>query len=317
MSDEQPINSEVIAGFWRRVGAFTIDCLVLGAVGLALGIIFGPAFVKIGPWGRLIGFSVALAYFGLLNSRLTQGQTLGKRTLKIKVVDSVGAPLVPSKAFVRFALLGAPWFLNGAQFPESVLTTFWVFLISVAIFGVGLSILYLYIFNRATRQSLHDLLVGSYVVRTETLGNIVAPRIWRPHLVVCGVLCVAAALVPHFTAPLAASEPFASLLQVQRAVAAEPWVLSAQVQIGKTFAAGSSTGKTQTKYLSVSAYSSDNDVANKDRAKHLAKLSLMADSSTEPVDVVHVALIYGYDIGIASAWQSYNHSFSPPELREQ
>jgi uncharacterized RDD family membrane protein YckC len=317
VSDEQPINSEVIAGFWRRLGAFSIDCLILGALGLALGTIFGSAFVKMGPWGRLMGFAIALAYFGSLNSKLTEGQTPGKRTLKIKVVDSGGAALAPSKAFVRFVPLGTPWFLNGAQFPESALTKFWIFPISFAIFGVGLSLLYLYIFNRATRRSLHDLLVGSYVVRAETQGNIVVPRLWLPHLLVCGVLCVAAALVPYFTAPLAASEPFASLLQVQRAVVAEPWVLSAQVQVGKTYAASSSTGKTQTKYLNVSAYSSDDDIANKDRAKHLAKLSLVADSSTEPVDVVNVGLIYGYDIGIASAWKSYNHSYSPQELHEQ
>lgn len=317
MSDEQPINSKVIAGFWLRVGAFAIDSLVLGVLGLALGALLGSVFVKIGFWGRLIGFSIAWVYFGLLNSKLTQGQTLGKRVLKIKVVDSVGDPLSLSKAFVRFIPLGVPWFLNGAHFPQSALTGPLIFLISVVIFGVGLSILYLFIFNRTTRQSLHDLLVGSYVVRAESLGHVVVPRLWWPHLIVCGALCAAAALVPHFTAPLTASEPFTSLLRVQRAVETEPWVLSAQVQSGKAYVASLKTGKTETKYLAVSAYSSDNDVANKDRARHLAKLSLTADSTAESVDVIQVVLIYGYDIGITSAWKSCKHSYSPQELLDQ
>jgi hypothetical protein len=37
------------------------------------------------------------------------------------------------------------------------------------LFGVGLSIVYLFIFNRKIRQSLHKRLVGSHVVMADTV----------------------------------------------------------------------------------------------------------------------------------------------------
>jgi uncharacterized RDD family membrane protein YckC len=77
-----------ISGFWRRIGAFFIDSFVLGLFGLSLGIFFETFFVEIGIWGRLIGFSIALMYFGVMNSAISNGQTLGKRVLKLRVVNS-------------------------------------------------------------------------------------------------------------------------------------------------------------------------------------------------------------------------------------
>jgi len=34
--------------------------------------------------GLLIGFSIALIYFGIMNSELANGQTLGKKALEIR-----------------------------------------------------------------------------------------------------------------------------------------------------------------------------------------------------------------------------------------
>ena len=80
-----------ITGFLRRIGAFFIDGLILGLFGFLLGLFLENYFVQIGGWGRLIGFSIALLYFGLLNSSLNKGQTIGKILLKINVVDTNGA----------------------------------------------------------------------------------------------------------------------------------------------------------------------------------------------------------------------------------
>src|SRR4051812_31819978 len=125
MSTNQSSDVRPIAGFWRRLGAFCLDCLLLAAIGLAVGFFLTDEFVRLGPWGRLLGFSVALTYFGTLNSVLMGGQTLGKRLLKIKVVAKSGTPLSVPKSLLRFLPLGAPWFLNGAQFSDSVLFSSW------------------------------------------------------------------------------------------------------------------------------------------------------------------------------------------------
>src|SRR5262245_42517816 len=107
-----------IAGFWRRLGAFFLDCLALGVLGGAIGFFLNDTFASLGPWGRLLGFLVALIYFGIFNSRISGGQTLGKRLLSVKVVAKDGTSLSVSKSFLRFLPLGVPWFLNNAQVPE-------------------------------------------------------------------------------------------------------------------------------------------------------------------------------------------------------
>src|SRR3989442_15191444 len=131
MSTEQSTEPRILASLWRRLGAFFLDCLLLGAMGVAIGSFFIQRLVDLGPWGRLLGFAVAITYFGALNSRLGKGQTLGKRLLKIKVIRRDGTPLSVPKALLRFVPLGAPWFLNNAQFPESVLLSPWIYVLSV------------------------------------------------------------------------------------------------------------------------------------------------------------------------------------------
>lgn len=316
MSPDQSDNTRTVAGFWRRLGAFFVDCLLLGTIGAAAGFFLIDEFVRLGPWGRLLGFCVALAYFGTLNSRLGGGQTLGKRLLKIRVVDKDGSPLPVPWSFLRFLPLGAAWFLNNAQFSDSVLLSPWLYVLSVAVFGVGLSIVYLYIFNRATRQSVHDIMVGSYVVSAAAVGPVEAANPARLHLGVCAALVVAAGVTPYFTKGLAASEPFLSLLSIQHSVGSEPWVVHAQVQKG-TSTTSTDQGKSMTTFLSVTAFLKDSDIQSAERAKQLATLALSVDSSARTLNIVQVILVYGYDIGIASFWRSQNHAHTPAEWLAQ
>jgi uncharacterized RDD family membrane protein YckC len=90
-----------IAGFWRRLLAFLIDCLILAIVGLVVGSIFFDAFAALGGWGKLVGFTIALIYFGTLNSTVGKGQTLGKRLVNIKVVNCEGEPISLHRSFLR------------------------------------------------------------------------------------------------------------------------------------------------------------------------------------------------------------------------
>ena len=297
--------------------AFFLDCVLLGIIGLAVGFFFADELVHLGPWGRLLGFSVAIAYFGSLNSRLNGGQTFGKWLLKIKVVTKDCVPLSVRLSFLRFLPLGAPWFLNNAQFSESVLFSFWIYLLSVVIFGIGLSVIYLYVFNRKSRQSLHDLLVGSYVVSAEATGPIVRARPWRLHLAVCALLLVASSILPYFATNLAAREPFASLTNIYRAVNAEPWVVNTQVNKGQTFRSSTDRGQSTSTYLSITAYSKDSDIENAERARRLATLALSADGSAANLSVINVILVYGYDIGISSSWRSHFTTHSPAEWLAQ
>ncbi|HSH01150.1 MAG TPA: hypothetical protein VLL52_01440, partial [Anaerolineae bacterium] len=57
-----------IAGFWRRVGAVVVDWLLMGVVLWILALSLGEIAYRLGPWGRLVGYSLAVLYWGYGNS---------------------------------------------------------------------------------------------------------------------------------------------------------------------------------------------------------------------------------------------------------
>jgi uncharacterized RDD family membrane protein YckC len=313
MPTETTAHPCVPAGIWRRLVAFVLDGLLIGVVGMVIGSFSEQQLVDLGPWGRLLGFAVAAAYFGVFNSRVANGQTLGKRLLKIKVIRRDGKLLSVPESVLRFVPLGAPWFLNNAQFPQSVLFSSWIYVISALVFGVGLSIVYLFFFNRRSRQSAHDLLVGSYVVAADASNAATIPGTWRPHLILCSLLVAISAALPFFTKGLSSQEPFASLINVWRAVQTEPWVVHTMVNKGKSFSTNAIQGRGPTSYLNITAFSKDPDVANAERATRVARLALSVDPSATSLEVVQVTLVYGYDIGIANSWKHSSLGRSPVE----
>src|SRR6185312_5466709 len=153
-----------LAGFWPRVGAFLIDAILLGGIGQLLGLLFYDQLCALGPWGRPLGFLIALAYLVPLTSALGGGRTLGKRALQLQVVDRRGRPLSAGRAALRESVLILPSFLNHALVPAGFNTAAVGTAMSIGIFVVGPTLIYLLVFNRRTRQGLHDLLAGSYVV---------------------------------------------------------------------------------------------------------------------------------------------------------
>jgi len=78
----------IYSKFWPRFGAYLLDILVLGITGLILGLFLGDTFVHMGGQSMLVGFFIALLYFGLGNSAIFNGQTLGKKIVNLQVVES-------------------------------------------------------------------------------------------------------------------------------------------------------------------------------------------------------------------------------------
>jgi len=152
---------------------------------MGLGLSFWNYFVEMGVWGRLLGFLFAGVYFSILNSDISGGQTVGKRIVGIKVVNKDNKTLSFTKSVLRYAVLGIPFFLNGARIPYDT-TMPVVVIIGLIVFGVGLSIIYLFLFNRHTRRSLHDLTAGSYVVRKSCNAGIGNGGLWKGHWIPIG-----------------------------------------------------------------------------------------------------------------------------------
>ena len=153
----------MLSRFWTRIWAFLIDAILLGILGSIILYAGMPFFLKIGGWGRLIGWPIALAYYSIGNSALAGGQTPGKRLMRIEVVDATGAPVSFAVALKRALIFTGPYILLGVPFfiDFPVVSGVFQWVLGVLNFGI---LLY-YIFNRETRQSLHDLAAGTFVVK--------------------------------------------------------------------------------------------------------------------------------------------------------
>lgn len=313
ISDAVAAESEAakIAGFWRRLLAFLTDCLLLGLVGFALGLVFYDTLAGLGVWGKLVGFIIALTYFGILNSAVGNGQTLGKRLVNIKVVDREGGLISLHRSFLRYTILGVPFFLNGAMISPSVVTL--TIIASLIIFGAGFAIIYLYIFNRRTRQSLHDLLVGTLVVRATDVEPPPVIRVWKYHLAIAGigaVLILVLSLVA--TILIGQSVGISDLYAVQENIQNSGKVHFSSVFVGIVWRPDG-----ETRYLQINAVWKEKPESFEDAASEIAAIVMRDYKDIVSKDVLAVTVTYGFDIGIASGWSSYNANYSPEQWRQK
>lgn len=179
-----------IAGFWRRFFAFTIDLLIIALPLMLFGFAFRDFAFSLGPWGRLIGWGLFATYFGFSNSLIFAGQPIGKKVLKIAVVDQNEQYLSVKQSFLRAAILGSFFLFNMWTLPilaNPILSL----LVSVIVYGGLLTILYGLIINRTTRQGPHDFFVRSYVINAPRNPDTVLPSIPTIHRrFMVGLLCV-------------------------------------------------------------------------------------------------------------------------------
>lgn len=176
------------AGFWRRVGAFLVDGALLGIVGVTLAVFLTFAFPFLGPWGRLVGLTMGTAYFGIMNSRIGAGQTVGKRLLKLVVVDRDGELLDVRRSVARAGILNLILLTNGWAIPFASLFSIITIVQSLILF-VGLAVsLYGLFFNRTTRQLPHDILTQSFVIKHADAGQMEQPVTPRVHHLIGGII---------------------------------------------------------------------------------------------------------------------------------
>jgi uncharacterized RDD family membrane protein YckC len=312
MSDETPTSGDIlrVASAPRRMLAFALDVLLLGVLGSVLGSLFSDWLIGLGAWGRLFGFAVAALYFALLDSRAALGGSIGKLVLGLRVVDRDGGAIPPLRAALRFVPVGIPYFLHDAQLPAAALRMPWRALDAAAVSGLACAGLYLLIFNRASRQALHDLLTACRVVHRAGTPE---RRPWRGHYAVCALIMLCAALAPLRAAwldgfPLLDRAP-ASAIELEAALQSQPWVASAQVRRSvalRYFGAD---------VLAVSVRVVDRNLGAPARFEQAARTALLFADDADALDMISVTLSYGYDIGIADRSVSRSQVHSVAEWR--
>jgi tetratricopeptide (TPR) repeat protein/uncharacterized RDD family membrane protein YckC len=307
-----------LSGFWRRLAAFGIDCLLLFLVAFIPAKVIFQFWGYLGIWERLLGFSLALLYFGWWNSSLGGGQTPGKGIMKIEVVDQAGTHIPPGRSFLRFAILGTPWFLNKAPIPFSMMMTPLGYVIGFLLSGLGGAIVYLYIFNRRTRQSVHDLVAGTFVVKTRPKGPVPAISIWKPHLAVVGVFSLAILgaqlFLPHFFP----EGTFPGMVKIAQEIESSGKVRVLSIMDMHT---RKITGKSKTKRTWVRVA-----VILKEKPVSWKALAATTGAIVTPVmhnypgimtrDLLAIKMAYGYDYGIAWSRQTYSLIYRPRQWQK-
>lgn len=320
-----------LAGFWRRLGALAIDGLILGAAGWLIGAFFYERLVSIGQFARVIGFAIQLPYLAVLNSRLGGGATLGKRAMGIRVVARDGDGISLPRSSWRAAVFLLPFYLNGFDFSflglGGKLALAVVALDVFMVFGVVGATVYLYLANRNTRQVVHDLAAGTFVVR-EGSAAAIDRHISKIHVVVV-VLWLAATAGAALLASQSASPSLKSwfgqtfdadydtLLAIQSVVNSDPAVLNSNVAVNTTTFKTFGKPATTTSYLVVTATLRRRIDDPEAEVTNIAAKVLEKYPGILNRDRLSVTVRYGYDLGIWSNWNRYSYSYTPDEWLER
>jgi uncharacterized RDD family membrane protein YckC len=301
-----------VGSVWRRCVAYLVDSLILSTVGGGLGKVIFDKLSQLGLWGPLAGFCLALVYFAVFDSEIGDGQTLGKRWLKLRVVGAEGNTIPFAKSLLRSAIFLVPAFLFGLRRPE---TMPWVIslLISDVVLWVGGSTLYLIIFNRQTRQGLHELATGSYVAHADDSGPVETKAVLTAQWLTLGALLVAGSVGAEIVnAKLDKMPPFPQMRQDAKLI--EQMNGFEQAKVGERLV-HTATGGGPTKNLIV--YVHQKSKVQEASADEVARIILQNDPNAQNYDQLSILFFYGYDIGIAARWNHQEFTRTPAEWRQR
>ena len=301
-----------IAPFWYRVFALVIDFFILGALGYLIALTMQDFLVRMGNYAAIAGLIITVAYQTIWNSKIMNGQTYGKRMVDIQVTDIEGNTIPVKKSLLRSLAFSVPYFLQKVTWPiPSSLNI----LVSSILLSLVIGTVIVYIFNRATRQSLHDIVTGTYVVNL--VKNEVAetlPEITRAPFYSWGIAVLLLVSGSSF-AFLRYGDGLKSLTKSKEVIDSYPGVVSCSVTNNTTNSNGNITHWYEVKLwvteLPIGA------VVDEPNTKKIVKTILTNYSNIESYDYIQIEYIREFDIGIASKKNSKSVRQSPAKWREE
>lgn len=305
-----PVAASSAAPVWRRCAAYIADSVFLALLGGAIGNIAFDRLWKLGPWGILVGYMIGSLYFASLDSRMGSGQTIGKRLLKVRLVNIHGDPISFARALGRYTIFAVPHLLYGWKLPEA--RTPWIVsgLIFVIILWVRGSTYYLILFDRLNRQGLHDLAVGSFVVYADHEGSVEGKRVPQIHWAILGFLLLAVTIGAAMANDWLERQPIhREFLQDSRLLESMDGVQRAHIAEMLRHDLGGHASKVLYISLTRKTKPADEQAFAYDAMKAL----MDSDRNLQSYDLVRVRLYYAYDIGIASGLNHRDFEQSPAQ----
>lgn len=191
---QAPASAGVFASLAARSVAGMIDVALLVLLAALAQRVSGGHVQVPDTWFMVL----SAGYFILAYSSAGKGYSPGKRLLSIRVVNRDGNPLSLLASAVRWAIVmgvGAPlsFVIVNLERYES-LGVAPAMAIAVPVLCIAVVDSYLFLFNRGTRQSLHDFAAGSFVVRGSHEGAVPVVPLWRGHYGWIAACCAAVAI---------------------------------------------------------------------------------------------------------------------------
>jgi hypothetical protein len=167
---------------------------------------------------------------------------------------------------------------------------------------------YFYFFNRRTRQSIHDLICGTYVVKASAAGPVGAGPVAKHHYAFYAgqVACLYAALsvgMPQLLPGKTAENLFALQARLEKMEGS----VGASVVDGRWF------GPRQPRsFLMVRVFLKSRPPAPETVAEEAARLAFLTYSGAQDKAVISITVTHGFDIGIARRLERFM-LWMPPE----
>ncbi len=318
-TNQPEISTEMnIAGLWRRSIALFTDAAVLIAAGTFLGFVAMDSLAWLGPWGRALGTAATLSYFGISDSALGGGASPGKRFMGLKVVTARGEPVSPGRAILRCLVFVIPIMVD-ARYPTS--PAFVEMAMGALVYGGGAAMLVLFVLNRATRQTIHDLLTGTYVIKA---GDLTVPPVHdipkqRHYFMAGAVALIITAFITIATVEEVKNGRRAYIAHIVEALRVVPGVGSVHALAGDVVVSGKPVGFVQ---INAKLWQRPPNGIKGLEAKGTELVLAAMDAVPEAFDKkrlrnVGVRVSYGYDIGFSVRYETFDTHRSPKGWKQK
>jgi uncharacterized RDD family membrane protein YckC len=293
------------SGFWRRFGAFIVDGIILTVAGQLIALALSSVLFELGPYARIPGQLVALLYFGLLDSFIGNGQTLGKRLVGVSVRNSDGQPIGIGRSILRTSIWLVPETLNGWNAP---VMDHWIAgaIATVMVLGIGGAVVATMIFNRRSGQGLHDMLTHTYVLRLGGMPVATLPKASRRQWILSGAMVSLSVLMligVWIVAPRIIQSRLEPIANLQQALDDDSRFFTAGA-VDETFVGASN--RTHLLRIEVWMKGLPEERTRTVIMNDVAGLALTKVRDIDRFNLIRIELNSRYDFGMA--WGNSNHS---------
>jgi uncharacterized RDD family membrane protein YckC len=289
----------------RRLAAFMIDLLLLTCISAVIGTLFRDALLGLGSYARLLTMGITWLYFSISQSRLTEGMTIGMLIMKIFVVGTDGKTISFKRSLLRSSILVLVLLINGWNLSFLDRLPVLATLLKIVYASLGCGLVYLWLFNQKTGQSLHDLITGTRVVKDMYEPYEEYPQTPRMHWMVIGAICLGWVVLSLGSSMLTLNNPMLNkIMPLYQALNQDPRFSHADVRT----VTGRSIGGKTVNYLQITLFPREPMNEQKNIAIAQDILNRAAGYiSLDDYDSITISMITSLDLAFYSWTQSWTY----------